>query len=251
MNYQADWAAYFTNVDDQLASIATDLGLRTVAPIAGQDSLVYVSIRMLQPRHDGLSSQEDADQLWKVEDDLVASFDGAAIGYAFAGRLTSAGFRDLYFYTDDPDRMASEIRRTMAAFPPLTYEADHQPDNEWKVYLEFLYPQPQQLQIIQNWRVLEQLQQRGDDLSKSREVFHWIYFRTAADRRQFEGFAQDAGFRTVTCDRVAEPSDRPFYLTVSRVDKVGYDEVNEYTLMLWEKARTMDAKYDGWETSVE
>ena len=250
MEYQADWASYFSNVDDQLASIATDLGLRAVGPIPNQSTLVYASIRMLHPRPDGLSSQEDAELLWEVEDGLVASFEGANIAFTFSGRLTSAGFRDLYFYTGDPDRMVSEIQRTMASFSRFTYETGHQPDSEWKGYFEFLYPQPRQLQVIQNYRVLEQLQQQGDDLSKPREVFHWIYFRAEEDRRQFEKFIQTAGFRIVTRDEVEEPA-RPFFLRVSRVDKVGYEDVNDYTLLLWEKAREFDADYDGWETSVE
>ncbi|NQX80824.1 MAG: ribonuclease E inhibitor RraB [Flavobacteriaceae bacterium] len=36
-----------------------------------------------------------------------------------------------------------------------------------------------------------------------------------------------------------------------RVDKVGYDEIDEYTLELWEKAQELNGDYDGWETSIE
>lgn len=250
-DYQPDWTFYFSNVDDKLSSIATDLNLISVAPIKGQENVVYVSIKMPNPREDGLSSNEEADELWKIEDEIVKAFDNINLNYTFAGRLTSNGFRDLYFFGENTILMEKQISTTMTSFPKYEFDFGHKPDKEWSGYFDFLYPQPRQMQGIQNRRVLEQLEKGGDDLTKSREVFHWIYFKTQKELDQFENFTDSLGFKTKKKGKAEQSDEYKFVISVSRIDKVGYDEIDTYTLELWEKARELNGDYDGWETSVE
>ena len=108
-DYQPDWTFYFSNVNDKLSSIATDLNLINIAPVNGQDNVVYVSIKMPNPREDGLSSNEDADDLWKIEDEIIKAFDNNKLNYTFAGRLTSNGFRDLYFFGENTILMEKQV----------------------------------------------------------------------------------------------------------------------------------------------
>ena len=249
--YQADWAFYFTNVDDKLSSIATDLNLARVAPIKGQESVVYVSIKMQDPKEDGLSSNEEADKLWEIEDKIIAEFDKHKLVYTFAGRLTSNGSRDLYFFGEDTILMEKHISSSMASFPSYEFDFGHKPDNEWSGYFDFLYPLPRQMQAIQNRRVLEQLTNGGDDLTKEREVFHWIYFKTKKELNQFEIFTKNQGFKTLKKGKAANADKYGFVIQVSRIDKVGYNEIDTYTLELWERAKALNGDYDGWETSIE
>ncbi|MEX0966620.1 MAG: DUF695 domain-containing protein [Bacteroidia bacterium] len=53
-DYQPYWTFYFSNVNDKLSSIATDLYLINIAPVHGQESVVYVSIKMLNPKENEL-----------------------------------------------------------------------------------------------------------------------------------------------------------------------------------------------------
>ncbi|MEJ4089353.1 DUF695 domain-containing protein [Galbibacter orientalis] len=250
-DYQPDWTFYFSNVNDKLSSIATDLNLINIAPINGQENVVYVSIKMPNPKENGLSSNEDADELWKIEDAIIKAFDSNKLNYTFAGRLTSNGFRDLYFFGENTILMEKEVSSTMTAFPKYEFDFGHKPDKEWSGYFDFLYPLPRQMQVIQNRRVLEQLEKGGDDLTKAREVFHWIYFKTQNELDQFESFTTSLGFETKNKGKTEQPNEYKFVISISRVDKVGYDEIDEYTLELWEKAQELNGDYDGWETSIE
>jgi len=249
--YQPDWTFYFSNVNDKLSSIATDLNLINIGPVNGQDNVVYVSIKMPNPRKDGLSSNEDTDDLWKIEDEIIKVFESDKLNYTFAGRLTSDGFRDLYFFGENTILMEKQVSSTMTAFPKYEFDFGHKPDKEWSGYFDFLYPLPRQMQVIQNRRVLEQLEKGGDDLTKAREVFHWVYFKTQNELDQFESFTNSLGFKTKNKGKTEQPNKYKFVISISRVDKVGYDEIDEYTIELWEKTQELNGDYDGWETSIE
>ncbi len=249
--YQPDWTFYFSNVNDKLSSIATDLNLNNVAPIKGQENVVYISIKMPNPKDNGLSSNEDADELWKIEDAIISGFDKNNLNYTFAGRLTSDGLRDLYFFGENTILMEKEVSSAMTAFPNFKFNFGHKSDKEWSGYFDFLYPLPRQMQIIQNRRVLEQLEKGGDKLTKEREVFHWIYFKTQKEIDLFENYTESLGFKTKNKGKTEQPNEYKFVISVSRIDKVGYDEIDEYTLELWQKASDLNGEYDGWETSIE
>lgn len=63
IKHQEDWDFYLTNVDDKLSSIAVDLGLKSVAPIVDKQHIVWISLKMNNPREDGLSSKEEFEKL--------------------------------------------------------------------------------------------------------------------------------------------------------------------------------------------
>ncbi|MEW7292851.1 DUF695 domain-containing protein [Aquimarina sp. 2304DJ70-9] len=249
--YEPDWTFYFSNVNDKLSSIATDLNLTSVAPINGQENVVYVSIKMPNPKDNGLSSNDDADELWKIEDEIISGFDKSNLNYTFAGRLTSDGFRDLYFFGENTILMEKQVSSAMTAFPNFKFDFGHKTDKEWNGYFDFLYPLPRQMQVIQNRRVLEQLEKGGDKLIKPREVFHWIYFKNEKELEKFESFTNELKFITKNKGKTEQPNEYKYVISVSRVDKVGYDQIDDYTLQLWEKAKELNGEYDGWETSIE
>jgi len=86
--YKQDWDFYLTNVDNKLSSIAVDLGLYNYAPINDQENVVWISIKMNNPRQDGLSSNEEFELLGEIEDTLVAAINSKH-NSTFVGRLTN------------------------------------------------------------------------------------------------------------------------------------------------------------------
>jgi hypothetical protein len=98
--HEEDWDFYFSNVDDVIASFYVDLGLAKVAPLNDKPNLVWISVNMNNPREDGLSSSEEFDTLTAIEDRLE-EFILSKHNSTYAGRLTTDGRRDLYFYMGD------------------------------------------------------------------------------------------------------------------------------------------------------
>lgn len=247
---EEDWDFYFSNVDDIIGSFYVDLGLAQVAPLTDKPNLVWVSVNMNNPREDGLSSTEEFDTLSAIEDRLQ-EFIISKHNSTYAGRLTTDGRRDFYFYLGDTTLYDKTISESMVAFPTYSFDFGIKKDNKWEQYFNFMYPNPRQFQSIQNRRVIDNLEKNGDPLTKSRKVDHWIYFKTNNDRVDFIKKIEHLQFDIVSGNEKTSFGEFPFKLHISRFDKVDLDSVDEYVLELWEFANECNGDYDGWETSVE
>lgn len=248
--HEQDWDFYFSNVDNKLSSIAVDLGLFTVAPIIGQDNVCWVSIKMLSPREDGLSSNSESGTLGDIEDKLAERMKSKHLA-THVGRLTSDGSRDIYFYLGDTTLVDKTISDVMIKYPKYSFDFGTKGDAKWSGYFDFLYPLPQQFQSIQNRRVIDNLEKGGDKLTKERPVDHWIYFKTEQDKKHFWEKIKNEGFRIVKDDYDGSFGDNPYRLHISRIDKVDHSSVDEYVIHLWRLAGESNGDYDGWETSIE
>jgi uncharacterized protein (TIGR01619 family) len=245
-----DWDFYLTNVDNKLSSITVDLGLYNYAPIKGQKNVVWVSIKMNKPRQDGLSSNEEFELLGEIENTIVAAINSKYIS-AFVGRLTSNGYRNLYFYLGDTTLYDKTISEIMVSYPKYEYDFGAKEDKKWSGYFDFLYPAPEQFQRIQNRRVIDNLVKNGDKLTKAREVDHWIFFKSEQDRENFLQKINADGFVIVDKDFDKSLGELPYRLHIKRVDKIDQVSVDDYVIHLWKSALECNGDYDGWETSVE
>lgn len=249
-SHEEDWDFYFSNVDDIIGSFYVDLGLTKVAPLTDKPNLVWVSVNMNNPREDGLSSNEEFDTLSAIEDRLQ-EFIISKHNSTYAGRLTTDGRRDFYFYMGDTTLYDKTISESIVAFPTYTFDFGIKEDSQWKQYFNFMYPNPRQFQSIQNRRAVDNLEKNGDRLTKSRAVDHWIYFKTDSDRTNFLKKIGHLKFNIVSGDEKTSFGDFPYKLHISRIDNVDLDSVDDYVLDLWEFANECNGDYDGWETSVE
>ena len=84
-----NWGPYLCNVNDKLASIFVNLGLRGEVPIASKPWLLWTLVYFQAPRADGLSDSKEAPILYKIEDALNACVSNACDAIP-CGRITSA-----------------------------------------------------------------------------------------------------------------------------------------------------------------
>jgi len=249
-SHSPEWDFYFSEVEDIIGSFYLDLGLIEVAPIPDKPNLVWVSLLMNNPKETGLSSNEEFDKLCEIEDRLQEYILRNHIS-VYAGRLTNNGHRHFYFYLGDTTLYDKTISEAMVAFPSYSYDFGVKKDEGWNSYFEFLYPNPKQYQSIQNRRVVEKLEEDGDQLTKARQVDHWIYFKTEKDRAIFLEKIKNEGFQIIDNSVIDEDPEFPYSLQIARIDHVDMDSLDEYVLHLWELAGECNGDYDGWETSVE
>ena len=120
-------------------------------------------------RADGLSSEDEAADLLRIEDQLVPTIK-LECQAQLVGRITGAGRREFYFYSAAESSLESIARTTMASFPAYRFDIGEQNDPSWGHYLDVLYPTPREMMSIQNRRVLDQLEKNGDDHAISRPV---------------------------------------------------------------------------------
>lgn len=249
--HKEQWDFYLTNIDDKPGSIMVDLGLASVAPVHDMETVVWVSVKMNSPnKENGLSTSEELETLGQIEDFLVEKL-RRKHNCIYVARATTDGNRDFYFWFGNTTLYDKTISETMVQFPKYTYHFGTKVDKEWKSYFEFLYPLPQQLQSMQNRNVVEQLEKNGDKLTKPREVNHWIFFKSENDQATFIKKIQADNFKIELQEFNKSLGEFPYKLRISRFDKVGYEDIDEYCIHLWQIAKECNGDYDGWETSIE
>ncbi len=245
-----DWTSYFSSSADEPVSTFVNLGLAREAPIAGLVYVASVRLRMVNPRPDGLSNGDEAEALWRIEDSLVSKVETSHPPGVFGGRTTSRGYREFFFFVPSPEELRSRIESAMRGFPNYSYEVDVREDRDWQAYFGSLLPNDEERKTIENRKVCEQLELKGDPLTRPREIDHWIYFPLSEQREEFQRRVGEMGFLVRA---LVEPSDRsePYGIRIYRIDLPAYNEIDQVTLPLYRLARECGGEYDGWETLVE
>jgi len=244
----ADWDFYLCNVNDALASIFLDLSLRTSAPDRSRPFLVWIWVYMKHPRQDGLSDSFEFAQLKAIEDELgqamVDIFDSIV-----CGRITTAGRREFYYYAKTSENLEATTKRVMHQFPGYGFDCGTKPDPGWRQYVDVLYPSDEEHQRLQNRRVLAILEERKDSLKAPRDVHHWAYFRTKADRERFQAALATLQYRVESQPGITK-GEFPFGVSFSRFQHVRPADIDEAVLELFRLVKQHDGEYDGWETQV-
>lgn len=240
-DYEEQWEVYPSLIDDEFAMFAVNLGPQPDAPY---DNLRWLSIVRMRfhALPSGMPDSETNQTLYAIED-LVAK-KVAGRGGIQVGRLTVAGLRELFFYgaTDETDLI---LRDLAEEFGENEVDVVVKLDAEWKVYLEFLYPQPIDFQRIRNQRVVRVLTEHGDNNALPRKIDHFAYFPDEATRREFAREVGEGGY-DVTFGPESDDADQLFALTFSHVAPVELAAIDRVTVGHFRRITELGGDYDGW-----
>jgi uncharacterized protein (TIGR01619 family) len=246
-----DWKFYLCKVNDKVASIAFDVALYADAPMPAKPWLLWVWVYLRSPRPDGLSDGVELNSISAIEDALAASI-GSAFDAVEAGRITTDGRREFYFYGAHDNEVDSIVRKTMGRFNEYRFELGQQRDAGWDHYFSVLFPSDEEFEKIKNRDVLEVLKSHGDLLTPVRDVRHMIYFRTIEDRKWFVEKAKELGYKIRLEDEVKQDKGKsfPFILSICRGQGITQDEIDNAVIELFRLAQQVSADYDGWEAQL-
>jgi Family of unknown function (DUF695)/Regulator of ribonuclease activity B len=240
-----DWDFYAAKVDYESASIMVDLGIRDEVPIPTHPYMGYLRLYMLKPREDGLSSNDEFDDLCKIGDAVRSQIE--CVEHIYVGRNTSGGSRDFYFYTSNPGKLEADITAMMLVFAGYEYETGHREDQQWDSYLTFLYPDYNAMQRILNRRVRDALSKNGDNLHVARVIDHRAYFNDKKSVQNFMSFLAAAFFVVKKQGRV-RPLFGEYFVDFERVDTPA--AMDDIVVEITDKTREFGGRYDGWGCSV-
>jgi regulator of RNase E activity RraB len=243
-----EWDFYICQMDSKPASIYLNLKAASDTAIADNPYSAYVRVYMRNPREDGLSSNEEFDQLVAIEDAVIDGLAAAKLA-TFVGRITSDGCRDLYFYAPTEKGIEPAVHGLMAAFSDYEYETGGRPEPDWETYLNFLYPTAEDYQRIQNRRVCSALEKAGDAFTVERPIEHWVYFPAEDAQQRFVKEALELGYQL---DDAFGPTadDARYGVRVSCNAIPSFAEIDGLTVPLFRLAQEYGGDYDGWETQV-
>ena len=248
--HEENWAFYLSTVDSSKASILLDLGLKNILPIDGSNYLAFVTLDLLQSGENGLGTKEEFEKLQDIESSLELSLT-ASNKSIYAGRITTNGQREFYYYTADTINFENICLNVVEDFKNYSFRIGFRSDSDWEIYQNVLYPNPEAMQSIQNARGIENLVNNGDALKSKRKISHWIYFRTEINRASFEKEISKNGYRTEELFSDESDTTFPFVIEISRNDLVNYESIDSLVLPLFRLAKKHDGDYDGWETKIE
>ncbi len=203
---------------------------------------------MLDVADHGMGSALEAEALYPLEDALIAA--ATNLGLVYVGRLRNDEAWQLTFY-GTPDHLdALNALAQEADLGGRQFQTGSKPDGDWTYYREFLMPNAERRQWMQDRRLLDVLDEQGDVHSTPRRVDHWAYFATAASRQAFVHDATREGFALESAPDEAD-GPRAFGAQVFRIDTVDLEHIHEVVMKLFKIAETHGGYYDGWETPVE
>lgn len=246
-----DWDFYFCKVNDVVASISVDLGLRSNSkPLLTRKMLIWVWVKMKSPRGDGLSDSVEFDTLSAIEESIASVLQRKCDAIQ-VGRITTDGRKEFYFYAPSANNLEELVKEAMKKQPRYQILSGHKEDDNWTQYYELLYPRENQLQWISDRRTVDQLKARGDRLEIPRKVSHWIYFKSIDARDEYKFLVEREGFKIEHETFINKKGqDRPFCLQISRLDTTELQNINHISLKLKDLAKQINGDYDGWESPV-
>ena len=91
----ADWDFYRAIINDKIASVYLNLEASDELN-SNHTTLFWFFIKLKIERDDGLSHDDEVDELYEYEDNLIDAL--CDDNMRFVGRITSSGMRQFYFY---------------------------------------------------------------------------------------------------------------------------------------------------------
>ncbi|TMI93041.1 MAG: DUF695 domain-containing protein [Bacteroidetes bacterium] len=246
---QDNWDVYMARYEKGPGTTVVNMTIRKTAPAVNFPFLFSAGVKFTNCTNDGLPVATEFDNLNRISDSIISAVN-RLVKNILVGTFTYQCERRDYFYVPDTIGLRQQIIDVLSKnFPNYIPAFNVKPDKDWAAYLEFLYPNEETMNYMQNEKVLIQLQKAGDKLEKERQVDHWIYFKTEADRECFLLRAIQDHFKVESkTTEVALPL--PFKLQISRIDKIDQQTINAITLQLRQEAKKCNGEYDGWETFV-
>jgi uncharacterized protein (TIGR01619 family) len=240
-----DWDVYISELNGLPASFFLNLAARPDGDSVLRPYVCRLDLNLAAPSEDGLTTKEESEKLLELEDGLSEAFSISHNG-AFVGRVTHDGKRRFFFYLTKADGVEGVIRHSLQSFEGYGWSHTIESDPDWRHFFDFLYPAPEEMQVIQNQRVLDALEEAGDLNHIVRRVDHWLYFPDREAMEKFEGQSMPPNFK------IEEESinDGQWKLRISRDDCVEFSHINDLTLELYGLAVESGGDYGGWETPV-
>ena len=245
---EGNWNVYLAQYEEGVGSVTLNMDLIHTSPQALKPFIVITGITSKNCGDDGFPHDDELERLYQISDaaeEVIAS----KTTHVMAGTFTQKCQRLSYLYVRDTTGLRQALTTLYKdKYSVSQYYINIKEDREWKAYREFLYPNEVILEDMANRDVLISLLKAGDDLSKARQVDHWLYFPSDKSRKAFITFAKKQGFKIEETGKAE--GKLSFKLRISRTDKVDPSSINALTLELKKEAKKQGGEYDGWETFV-
>jgi uncharacterized protein (TIGR01619 family) len=244
-----NWDVYMAQYEKAVGATVINMSLKQFAPNKQFPYLLKTGVKLINCTENGLPSKEEFETLYQISDRMKSLIDSNAKNKS-VGTFSYTCERTDYYYLND----STGIRKVLELayqkdFPKYQSSITIKNDENWEAYLTFLYPNEETYEYMTNEKVILNLTKEGDNLSKPRQVDHWLYFNTEEDRNKFIPYALSEKYK-VESKKFIKDAKLKYQLQISRIDFIDIGSISKVTLKLRKKAKELNGGYDGWETFV-
>lgn len=240
--YRDDWGFYKS---DDGRFILIDMAiLSAVEPSEGIHCLTVTF------NDQGCKDEEEARTILesKVKPAIVALVNDKSNKSAYVAATLDSRKLEIYAYTYKPDELGKEIKKSkLIGKIGDNMNISSMIDKNWKIYQNELFPDQWNYQKIQNQRIIEDLQSKGDVNTKLHIVSHMISF--SSDMESAEKFAAKAKTWKYYVDEVAE-EDGIVKAVISKKSKTDIESITTVTNEVMNLAKEFSGEYVEWSTRV-
>jgi len=246
---EGEWDSYLADYEGKIGSTLLDMSLIRVAPLKNLPFVLVTGVTFKDCNEDGMPSAAEFQNLYQISDSVKKIVE-KAVSSRLAGTFTHKCQRFDYYYIADTTNLRRQLTELyQQKFPLYEPYIGLKEDRNWKYYLDFLFPNIAVQEYMKNIKVITKLSEAGDKLDKPRQLDHWIYFESEANRVRFIQYARKEKFKVERTDKLKD-RERPYLLQISRIDRVDMPSISQITAELRKQAELYKGKYDGWETFV-
>lgn len=240
--YRDDWGFYKS---DDGRFILIDMAiLSAVEPSAG---IICCNMTF---NGEGCKSEEEAKTILesKVKPAIESLANDKKNKSAYVAASMDSSKLEIYAYTYNTEELKKEIEKSkLVGRIGKNMNISFKNDQNWEIYQSKLFPDQWNYQKIQNQRIIEDLQAKGDVNTKLHIVSHMISF--SSDMESAEKFAAKAKTWKYYVDEVAE-EDGIVKAVISKKSKTDIESITTVTNEVMNLAKEFGGEYVEWSTRV-
>ncbi len=139
---EEDWDFYLTQRDGTLLSVYLNLRAYSREECRKFPLLFFIGLELLQRRQNGLTTNEEAETMYTIEDAMIEAV--RALQVRYVARTTGGGRRIFHFYAaaDHIEKFGTAIPGALNSFSQYKSEIRALPDPHWDYVSAVALSQP-------------------------------------------------------------------------------------------------------------
>ena len=237
---------YITTSDESSVKTELEMDYLDGAPQSERPWLLWAFLKMNEVGEDGLPTASESAKLKSVTETLKETL-SSQIDAINVGQKYEDGWLELYFYAPTAKKFQSLISKVIGS--DYISDTGSTKDAKWEHYLYTLYPSALMLQQVQSRHIIDELKEEGDDLTKVREVEHYMGFLTETQAKRVSETLYLHGFKE---KEISYNSSEEYGNTLIMTQEHAIDTelLEELAFLLITTAENEHGIYAGWSTGV-
>lgn len=236
------WETFSYRSDDALVVSTFDVSAGDI----DRESLPYcarIIIPIANPRDSGGPTDEEAEVLWQLEDDLTAILDENNVACRLVARLTHSGERELVFQLADYEEFRPPVGAWMETIED--YEFSVSEHDGWEFFDEFCWPSDEDWCIILDRHVIMGLIDAGTNPDKE----HTLDFSFRGAPEQLKILRENLLERGYE-DSPTETSE-PGTLQMVRRMPLSLELICPESIENMQLCENLEIEFEGWGAGIE